>query len=275
MNNNSIERYENLRRELKIDCEKCSGLCCVALHCYKTDGFPANKNAGTPCSYLESNYSCNIHNKLIAKNYKGCVTYDCFGAGQKTTNLFAGVTWKKDENQAANIFALFLIVFQLHQMLWYLMDARVYTKDNELLVTIDTLVIEYEKLLERPIEDILQFNVEEYRNKVNHVLRHIIKEVVCINSSKQANYINYLGKNFKGANLDRQDFSMSLLIAANMEGCSLTHASFLGADLRDANVCNANLSESIFLTQMQVNAAKGNLNTKIPCHLTRPFNWKN
>ena len=36
-------KYEIIQSKLKIDCEKCSGLCCVALFCAKTDGFPEKK----------------------------------------------------------------------------------------------------------------------------------------------------------------------------------------------------------------------------------------
>lgn len=40
--------------------------------------------------------------------------------------------------------------------------------------------------------------------------------------------VDYTSRNFKKAVLDGQDFSMSLLIAANLEGCSLRGANFLG-----------------------------------------------
>ena len=69
------------------------------------------------------------------------------------------------------------------------------------------------------------------------------------------------------------DFSFTFLIAANLEGCDLTGCNFLGADMRDTNIKNANLSESIFLTQGQINAAIGNLNTRIPKHLNIPSEW--
>nr|WP_255575653.1 pentapeptide repeat-containing protein [Caproiciproducens faecalis] len=84
---------------------------------------------------------------------------------------------------------------------------------------------------------------------------------------------DFLGKNFKKANLDRRDFSMSLLIAANLEGCSLDRTVFLGADLRDANIKNTDLSKCVFLTQMQINSAKGNSSTRLPAGLHHPAAW--
>jgi uncharacterized protein YjbI with pentapeptide repeats len=48
----------------------------------------------------------------------------------------------------------------------------------------------------------------------------------------------------------------------------------IGADLRDADVRGADLSESLFLTQAQINAAKGDRATKLPPLLERPFYWE-
>lgn len=268
-------KYEKIRDKLKIDCEACSGLCCVALYCSKTDGFPADKEAGTPCRHLESNYSCNIHSELLDRNYKGCITYDCFGAGQKTTQLFEDVTWKENPNEKDNIFAIFLILFQLHQMIWYLIEASTLTSDEALLIRIDKLIKEYEQMLQQPIIDLLTLDLDEYRNRVNTVLKQICNAISGQKSINQTNKGNYFGKNFHKANLDQRDFSMSLMIAANLAGCSLKQTSFLGADMRDANLCNADLSESVFLTQMQINSAKGNSKTKIPLYLSRPISWKN
>jgi uncharacterized protein YjbI with pentapeptide repeats len=59
-----------------------------------------------------------------------------------------------------------------------------------------------------------------------------------------------------------------------MEGCSLKGTNFLGADMRDAVIGNTDLSESLFLTQMQVNSARGNSGTLLPEKLTRPTFWQ-
>jgi uncharacterized protein YjbI with pentapeptide repeats len=66
---------------------------------------------------------------------------------------------------------------------------------------------------------------------------------------------------------------MSLLIASIFEGCSFNGANFLGADTRDTNFNSADLSDAVFLTQGQINSAKGNLVTKLPSNLSRPITW--
>ena len=50
-------------------------------------------------------------------------------------------------------------------------------------------------------------------------------------------------------------------------------ADLIGADFRDADLSGADLTGSIFLTQAQVNAAKGGADTKLPPALSRPAHW--
>lgn len=63
------EVYENLR----ADCEKCFGLCCVSLYFSKSEGFPNDKVAGTPCINLQSDFRCSIHENLRKKVLKDVV----------------------------------------------------------------------------------------------------------------------------------------------------------------------------------------------------------
>ncbi|QUH26199.1 hypothetical protein [Serpentinicella alkaliphila] len=86
----------NIRKNLQADCQKCFGLCCVALYFSSSEGFPTDKAAGYPCPNLSKNYSCNVHENLIERGFKGCVAYDCFGAGQKVAqSIFHGNDWYK------------------------------------------------------------------------------------------------------------------------------------------------------------------------------------
>ena len=63
------------------------------------------------------------------------------------------------------------------------------------------------------------------------------------------------------------------MIAANLIGADLRLADLIGADLRDADLSGANLTGCIFLTQAQVNSAKGNKDTKLPRYLNVPSHW--
>lgn len=274
MNRNGIpEPYSDLVSKLKIDCAKCSGLCCVALFCTKTDGFPKDKAAGTPCKNLMPDFRCAIHAQLASAKMRGCLSYDCFGAGQRVTQIFhPDRHWMKYPERANDIFAVFLIVFQLHQMLWYLIQAFSGLSDGHLAPEIERLILENEQMTSKSVEELLLLDLEPYRLNVNQILKQAIERTACPHA-RGGNRKDYLGKDFKKANLVGGDFSMALMIAANLEGCRLCGANFLGADMRDANIRNTDLSECAFLTQMQINSAKGNANTRIPVYLSRPADW--
>lgn len=266
------DKYIELTSKLAIDCKKCSGLCCVALCYMKVDGFPSNKPAGKPCGNLMPDFRCAIHPQLVQANMKGCLAYDCFGAGQKVTQIcFPDSDWKNSPKKASDIFEVFLILFRLHQLLWYLLEALSLVAAEQLASDIEALIIDNEQMTALSPVEILNLDVEKYKIKVNQVLRKV-SEMICVNpNGKQIK--EFSGKNFKKSTLDCRDFSMSFMIGANLEGCSLRGTNFLGADMRDTNIKNTDLSESIFLTQMQINSARGNSNTKLPAHLSRPTTW--
>lgn len=63
------------------------------------------------------------------------------------------------------------------------------------------------------------------------------------------------------------------MIAADLRGVDLSGVDLLGADLRDARVDGADLSTAVFLTQAQVNAARGDGTTALPRGVDRPTHW--
>lgn len=69
-----------------------------------------------------------------------------------------------------------------------------------------------------------------------------------------------MGQDLSKMNLKGENLSGAFLIAFNMKGCDLSRADFLGADF----------SKSLYLTQMQLNSAKGDSSAKIPESLIRP-----
>ncbi|MFE4849650.1 pentapeptide repeat-containing protein, partial [Streptomyces sp. NPDC056689] len=82
-----------------------------------------------------------------------------------------------------------------------------------------------------------------------------------------------MGARLKGADLRGANLRGAYLIAADLTGADLREADLIGADLRDARLQGADLTGSIFLTQAQVNAARGDGWTKIPASLSRPAHW--
>lgn len=110
---------------LRADCGKCFGLCCVALPFSASADFAVNKDAGTPCANLRADFGCGIHARLREGGFSGCTVYDCFGAGQQVSQVtFGGTDWRQAPDTARQMFDVFPVVRQLHELLWYLTEAH-------------------------------------------------------------------------------------------------------------------------------------------------------
>lgn len=269
---------------LKPDCSNCFGLCCVALYFSVQDGFPTDKRAGIPCPNLEENYLCSVHKKLETLGLKGCIAYECFGAGQQISQVtFKGRSWKIDSESKNQMFEVFLIMRQLHEMCWYLTQALSYNLESSLCEEISQVLSETVCITKYPPQSLLEFDLEKHRGKINTLLRKTSKlvqsEIRCRKQIKnKTEKTSKMMKDFFGRDLRKKDFRCTdldgaCLIAANLEGADLSGTNFIGADFRDANIKGANLSESIFLTQSQINVAKGNTNTKLPIMISMPKHW--
>jgi hypothetical protein len=263
-----------LSEELKIDCSNCSGLCCTALFFSKLDGFPEDKKAGRPCVNLLPDFRCKIHPELIKRKMNGCLGYDCFGAGQKVIQtIYNNSNWSTEPRIAQQIFDVFLVVFQVHRILYFLAEAKTMIPVQELWDDINALIKEGREAVKASPQEILVYDINDYKKRVNEYLRKITMIIRLHYNKNQDEHKSFMGKKYIDKNFDGMDFTMCLLIATNFAGCSFPGANFLGADTRDTNFSFADLSEAVFLTQGQVNSAQGNSETKLPRNLSRPIAW--
>lgn len=262
---------------LKSDCNNCFGVCCVALPYAKSADFPINKHGGEPCRNLCSDNRCKIHGQLRNKGFRGCVSYECFGAGQHVSQkIYDGVDWRENQERAKEMFEVFPLVQQLHEMLWYLKQALSLKETQSFHLSLQNMYNETLKLTEKKPEDILKIDIIAHRGKVNILLlktSEIYRKDFTKGNKRIKKGLDYVGANLKGADLQGVSFRGTLMIAANLSQADLRKTDFIGADLRDADLCNANLTDAIFLTQSQINSAKGNVHTKIPSYLKRPDHW--
>lgn len=107
-----------LPSHLKADCSRCAGLCCVAQAFYSVQGFAFDKPAHTPCRYLTRNNRCDIHAQREARGFPACVTFDCYGAGQRVTQeLLNGMNWRTSKQVAAQVFAAYTRYLVLHRLM--------------------------------------------------------------------------------------------------------------------------------------------------------------
>jgi uncharacterized protein YjbI with pentapeptide repeats len=252
--------------ELKGDCANCFGLCCVALPFARSADFAATKDAGTPCRNLLADHRCGIHDKLRQKGYSGCTVYDCFGAGQRVSQtVFAGVDWRTAERQ--KMFAVFPVVRQLHELLWYLAEAGRLDPHDDLAQAF----AEVEQHTVASPDAVLALDVAEIRAKVNVLLLRTSERLRT--SAKSYRGADLIGARLRNKNLSNADFRGAYLIGADLTNSDLSRADMIGADLRGAELSGADLSTCLFLTQPQVNAARGNAKTKLPAALSRPAHW--
>lgn len=271
-----MDNKNKYTKDLKIDCEKCFGLCCVALYFSESDGFPQNKDAGKPCINLQGDFKCSVHTSLYTKGFKGCIGYDCLGAGQKISQItYKGQDWRNNSKESEKMFKGFLVMRQLHEMLWYLNEAFDLQKDSSKKREIDSLIEFTNNLTTLDIDSLLNTDIEELRNKVNAFLR-ITSEMIrshTVRSKQNAIPKSYFGKDLRKINLRGANLRGACLIASNLKNMDLSGADFIAADLRDADFSGADLRKSIFLTQAQINSARGDANTKLPNNLTKPIHW--
>ncbi len=265
-----------LLESLKPDCSKCSGLCCTALLFSEMDGFPESKAAGKPCMNLQKDFRCKIHRELEKNRMKGCIGYDCFGAGQQVTqSIYFGQTWQNVPEQAKEIFDVFIVVFQLYQIRYFLLESMAILPAKVLKNDIKALAEENEMICNCKPQNIITFDIEDYRNRVNVLLKQVctlLQKSLCCENKKCAS--DFLLRNFKNKDMRGLDLSTKLLIAAKFNNCVFDGTIFLGADTRDADFGDADLRDAVFLSQGQINSAKGNRNTKLPQYLDYPITWR-
>ncbi len=273
-------RYSHLR----ADCENCFGLCCVALPFAASIDFASDKDAGKPCPNLQSDFRCSIHKNLRQKGFKGCTVFDCFGAGQQVSQVtFRGIDWHTGQEHAKKMYNVFPIMKQIHEMLWYLTEALTRKAARPIYRELTSARNKMELLSQSSPDSLMELDVPSHRAEVNKLLLQTSELVRAEflrqrKGSKKSKGIDrrgadLMGANLRGADLRGANIRGAYLIAADLRNADLRAVDFIGTDLRDADLRGANLTDSLFLTQSQINSAKGDIHTKLPHGLSRPPYW--
>ncbi|GAA2092537.1 pentapeptide repeat-containing protein [Streptomyces albiaxialis] len=264
-------------RALSADCAQCFGLCCVALPFAASADFPVSKRGGEPCVNLREDFRCGIHARLREEGYQGCTVYDCFGAGQRVSQeTFGGRDWRAEPVSAELMFAVFPVTRQLHELLWYVTEALSLSPARSLRPDLRAARAEIDRLAGGAAEELAKLDVEAVRGEVNGLLLRVSDLVRATVPGRKKNHrgADLLGARLRNAKLRGASLRGALLIAADLGGADLRTADMIGADLRDANLAGADLTDAFFLTQPQVNAARGDATTRLPGALARPAHWE-
>ncbi|HEX7591531.1 MAG TPA: pentapeptide repeat-containing protein [Candidatus Limnocylindrales bacterium] len=269
------------RATLTADCAKCCGLCCVAPAFLVSSDFAIDKGAGQPCPNLERDFRCGIHPKLRESGFPGCVVYECFGAGQRVTQVtFDGTNWRTKRQIAARMFEVFFVVRRLHELLWYLTEALALPEARPLQAELQAAFAETDDLAGGNAEALselalAELDLADHWQRVNELLR---KASALARAASRGPALDRRGADLIGADLRAIDLRGAelrgaQLIAADLRFTSLALADLTGADLRGADLSGANLGGALFLTQSQIESARGDRATKLPPTLTRPAHW--
>jgi uncharacterized protein YjbI with pentapeptide repeats len=257
--------------DLTADCTRCFGLCCAAPAFARSADFAIDKPAGHACPNLRQDFRCGIHHRLRQEGFAGCVAYDCFGAGQKVSQVtFGGRNWRRDPRSAQPMFAAFAVMRQLHELLWYLTQALALRPSAQLR---DALA-ETERLTRGDPSTLAGLDVAAHWREMDALLRRTSELVRAAWRGPEYRGADLVGKDLRHADLRGANLRGAYLIGADLRGADLRMADLIGADLRGANLGGADLTRSIFLTQPQVDAARGDPGTKLPAPLTRPAHWR-
>jgi hypothetical protein len=257
------------RAHLRADCANCAGLCCVAPAFAASADFAIDKPAGVACPNLAEDFRCGIHAQLRERGFPGCTVFDCFGAGQRITQeTFGGRAWREEPQLAAAQFAVLPVMRQLHEALWYLVEAESLSDVPE--------VRELRELTERLAagtpDELLGLDVGAHRARVGELLSRVS---AAVRGSKRPDKrgADLMSRDLRRTDLRSASLRGAYLIGADLRGVDLGTADLLGADLRATDVRGADLSRCLFLTRPQVEAARGDLSTRLPVALSRPAAW--
>jgi uncharacterized protein YjbI with pentapeptide repeats len=218
----------------------------------KSSDFAIDKPAGRACPNLSGDdFRCTIHDRLEESGFKGCVVFDCFGAGQRITQeTFGGKDWR----QAPEMFAVLPVMRQLHELMWYLGEALKLGEAAKLHGRLRTAWEETDRLAAGSPADLHRLDLDAYRRKVNPLLQRA-SALARGAGGPDHRGANLIGRRLRGADLRGASFRGALMIGADLRDSDLRRADFTGADLRGADLRGADLTGALFLTASQRRSA--------------------
>jgi uncharacterized protein YjbI with pentapeptide repeats len=262
--------------ELRADCDRCAGLCCVAPAFSASADFAIDKKGGEACPHLGRDFRCDIHDRLRPSGFGGCAVFDCFGAGQQVTQVtLGGRNWRTNPEIAPAMFASFAVMRPLHELRWHVREAltlvRPETPLAQELAEADRALRQYAS---SSPDELAALDLDTVRGPVTATLRRA-SELIRGRTPPGRDWTgaDLIGRDLAGRDLRRASLRGAYLIGADLIRADLRLADLTGADLRGAQLAGADLSGSLFLTQAQVDAARGDATTELAPALRRPAHW--
>lgn len=172
------------------------------------------------------------------------------------------------------VFEVFFIMRNLHELLWYLTEALTLPSARSLYDELSRALSETERLTHNRPGVLMELDVTAHQQNINTLLLRTSELARAkVRQKKDLSGADLIGANLKGAGLRGASLRGAYLIGTDLRGADLRLADLIGADFRNADLRGADLTGSIFLIQSQLDAAKGDSETKLPPSLARPKHW--
>src|SRR5439155_16163688 len=196
--------------------------------------------------------------------------------GQQVAQVtFGGRDWRQAPHTAKPMFAVFTVMRQLHELLWYPDQAMRLKPARPLRGALRIAYDEIARLTDGGPDAIVALDVAAHRDRVNALLQRASELARAGTRGRPIDRrgADLIGADLRGADLRGAKLRGAYLIGADLKGADLRGADLTGADLRGADLSGADLGGSIFLTQSQLDSANGDTDTTVPPGLARPPHW--
>ena len=132
-----------------------------------------------------------------------------------------------------------------------------------------------ERTVELPLPELLDVDVDDVRADVNALLLRASQLQRAGAPAAEVDHrgADLVGRDLRGCDLRGASLRGALLVGADLRQADLRGADVIGADLRGADVRGADLRDALFLVPPQLEAARGDAETRIPAWAPRPTHW--
>jgi uncharacterized protein YjbI with pentapeptide repeats len=202
--------------------------------------------------------------------------YDCFGAGQKVAQVtFGGRDWRQEPRSAGQLYDVFAVMRQLHELLWYLTEALQLQPTGPLHGELARMLDDTERRTHGRPDELLLLDVAARRHDVNALLLRTSELVRADAGPRGPDHrgADLMGAKLAGADLRGASLRGAYLIGADLRNADLRRADVIGADFRNADLRGADFTGALFLIQSQLDAANGDSGTTVPPGLVHPAHW--
>ncbi|MEP3047749.1 MAG: hypothetical protein ABJL55_18405 [Roseibium sp.] len=160
--------------DLTPDCSNCAALCCVVFPFDKSESFRIDKAAGEICSNLSKEGTCTVFEDREELGFKGCISYNCYGAGQRVTQeVFSGRSWRDDGSLTHRMGNALSVLRRIHEQLLLLNSAKQLPLNEPELKSHEALQQQLVQVEEWTEGSLANFAIDEITSSVGQFLQSL------------------------------------------------------------------------------------------------------